>query len=83
MLYSQYFLSKLLYCIASAKWSCAISFFPSKSAIVLATFSILLYALALNPNFSNDISNIFLHSEFNLQYFSIRFSSGESGKELK
>ena len=53
--------------------SSSISVLLSKSAIVLATFSILPYALALSPNFSNAFSNIFFPLFVNLQYFSINF----------
>ncbi len=44
-------LSSVLYCIASAICSGKMSLVPLRSAIVLATFSILSYARALNPSF--------------------------------
>ena len=69
----QYFLSKLRYCIASAKCFWDISVCASKSAIVLATFNILPYALGLNPNFLNAFSKIILEALFNLQNFSMSF----------
>ena len=43
----------------------------SKSAIVLAIFNILIYALALNPNCLKALSNIFLDSFDKIQYFLI------------
>ena len=45
----------------------------AKSAIVLATFNILPYALALKPSFSKDKLSILFPASSNLQYFSISF----------
>ena len=58
--------------MASAKWEILISEELSKSAIVLATFKILQYALALKPNLSKALSNTFLQSLVSLQYLFIR-----------
>ena len=57
---SIYFLSKLLYCKASKICSSLIIFELSKSAIVLATFNTLEYALALKCNFSKYDFKIYL-----------------------
>ena len=50
----------------------SMSSFSSKSAIVLATFNIRPYPLALNPNLSNAFCIISLDFKFSLQYILLR-----------
>src|SRR4030067_1504028 len=65
------FRSNVRYWIASERWEGRIFSWPSRSAMVRATFKIRVYALALNPNLSIASSSSFWLASSIWPYFLI------------